>query len=84
MPSLKLIDVHCWVLSGSSMGPEAKGPRAVHFPLVFFLASKAPPWTSFFCEFFIENGFLLYLFFFASSGWWPLFLVEESSPVEVS
>ena len=24
--------------------------------LSFFLAFKAPPWTSFFCEFFVENG----------------------------
>jgi len=35
------------------MGP---GPGLFTFFPSFFLASKAPPWTSFFCEFFIENG----------------------------
>ena len=32
-----------------NMGP---GARAVHFSLVFFLAFKAPPWTSFFLRIF--------------------------------
>ena len=37
------------------LGP---GARAVHFPLVFFLASKTPPWTSFSGIFSPRTGFL--------------------------